>query len=134
MHLVLLHQLYYLIKKYLLNGHKYWLSLVSKSSTRSNLYWFKDLNSWSPFSNIISRSVPSHVVTEIKLFQHTDINDMQDHWMPAVAPHRRSPWWCMARTNFVGVPDLNSALFILKPGYLKLFNLFNELLLPNTKN
>ena len=55
------------------------LTVLGKSSTPSNLHWFKDLNSRSPFSYIISRSVPSHVVTDIKLSQHTDSNDMQEH-------------------------------------------------------
>ena len=90
------------------------MTVHGKSSSPRNLYWFKDLNSWSPFSNIISRLVPSHEVTDIKVFPHTDINDIQEHWMPAVAPYRRFPWWCVAQTLFVALPDLNSALLILK--------------------
>ena len=102
------------------------MTVLVNSLTPGNLYWFKDLNSRSPFSNIISRSVPpSHVVSDIKLFQHTDINDMQEHWMPAVAPYRRSSWWCVAQTIFVALPELNSALLILNLGYLKLFTLIN---------
>ena len=35
--------------------------------------------------------------------------------MPAVAPYRRSPSWCVAQTIFVALPDLpDSTLLILK--------------------
>ena len=94
------------------------LTVLSKPSTPCNLYWLKDLNSWSPFSIIISRLVPSLVVTDINTLEHTYINDIQEHWMPVVAPYCKSPWWCVAQTNFVALPNLSSALIILK---LKLF-------------
>lgn len=96
-------------KKYLLGSYKYWLYVAN---LLYNLCWFKD--SRSTLCNIISKFVPSHGVTDVQVLQHSGINDIQNHWMPAVTSCRKSPWWCITQTFFLALLDLNAAQLIWK--------------------
>ena len=89
-------------------------ALCKSRTTQSDLYWLKDLSIGSPFYNIVSKSVSSLTVTDTNVHHHTDINNIKEDWMPAVAPYLVSSWWCKVRTNFWALSTLSSTLLILK--------------------